>query len=395
MACMGRSPFGNDANGVTAPGLLGEGKRAPATGTEPSEAGLGLSSLRRGASAREGETPPAGPLGWLLTAMSRAAQALSLARGMVSVIRAVDAFFVSPKRTGLACGVFVLLAAIGCGAAAKVVQATVSWTGNYETGDLSQWSRVQAVPGDISIVTSPVREGSYAAKFVVNAGDVPLATGGERSEVEASQSQTGGYDGSEEWYGWSTMFPTDFNPTPATTWNYFLQLHDSANNGCGPNVVYQVDESKAPAVLRLRVRGGSVSLSTCTAQNDKSWYPVTLSLNHWYDFVLHIKWSANPSVGFVEGWIDGSLVIPKTYLATLYSGDGVYLKEGFYRAPSPLVSTVYQDAMRVGSSYAAVTGSSTSTTTASTTTTTTTTTTVGTTTTSSASSAGPTKKKTH
>jgi Polysaccharide lyase len=268
--------------------------------------------------------------------------------------RWVDVYLVSRRQAVIAWLVLLLVGAAGCGAAARLGHASIFWSGDFETGDLSQWESVQAMPGDVSVVTSPVREGSYAARFVVNPGDVPLGSGGERSEVRASQADSGGYDGSEQWYGWSTMFPSNFNPTPGTTWNYFLQWHDSLNNGCGPNVVYQVDEAKNPAQIRLRVRGGSVSLSTCAAQYDRSWYPVSLTLNHWYDFVLHVKWSADPAVGFVEGWIDGNLVIPKTFNATLYPGDGIYVKQGFYREPSLLVSTVYQDAMRRGDSYASV-----------------------------------------
>ena len=41
-------------------------------------------------------------------------------------------------------------------------------------------------------------------------------------------------------------------------------------------------------------------------------------------------------------------------MATLYPGDGVYVKQGFYRRPSGSVSTVYQDGMRRGDSYASV-----------------------------------------
>ena len=250
--------------------------------------------------------------------------------------------------------VAVLSGVVGCGATGRAGHASIFWSGDFETRDLSQWHGIQAMPGDIRVVTSPVREGSYAAEFVVHPGDMPLVAGGERSELRASQAESGGYAGTDQWYGWSTLFPSDFNPTPGTTWNYFLQWHDSLNNGCGPNIVYQVDESKTPAKIRLRVRGGSVSLSTCVAQYDRSWYLMSLTLDHWYDFVLHVHWSADPSVGYVEGWIDGNLIIPKTYTATLYPSDGIYLKQGFYRKPSLLVSTLYQDGMRRGDSYSSV-----------------------------------------
>src|SRR6266568_9651132 len=34
----------------------------------------------------------------------------------------------------------------------------IFWRGDFETGNLSQWSTVQAVPGDVRVVTSPVRQ---------------------------------------------------------------------------------------------------------------------------------------------------------------------------------------------------------------------------------------------
>src|SRR5262245_50565999 len=79
------------------------------------------------------------------------------------------------------------LAALGsaiAGALAISAPAAVIWRGDYETGDFSQWGpfHVQAVPGGATIVTSPVRQGSYAARFVVRPGDRPIDSA-ERAEV--------------------------------------------------------------------------------------------------------------------------------------------------------------------------------------------------------------------
>ena len=45
---------------------------------------------------------------------------------------------------------------------------------------------------------------------------------------------------------------------------------------------------------------------------------------------VNVKFSSNPSVGFFEVWVDGKIVIPKTYMATLYPGLGCYFKQGQY-----------------------------------------------------------------
>ncbi len=62
----------------------------------------------------------------------------------------------------------------------------------------------------------------------------------------------------------------------------------------------------------------------------------------WYDFVFGVRWSANPRVGWIELAVDGRVVIALTHTATLYRGQGVYFKQGFYRAPYAGVSRVYQ-----------------------------------------------------
>jgi MYXO-CTERM domain-containing protein len=53
--------------------------------------------------------------------------------------------------------------------------------------------------------------------------------------------------------------------------------------------------------------------------------------NHWHDFVMHAKWSANPSVGYLEMWIDGVNVLPTHRGANMFPGMRNYLSVGLYR----------------------------------------------------------------
>jgi len=68
----------------------------------------------------------------------------------------------------------------------------------------------------------------------------------------------------------------------------------------------------------------------------------------WHDFIAHIKWSSNASVGFCELWYDGQHVASRTFGATLFPGTWVYLKQGLYRdntiAPT---AVVFHDGMTV------------------------------------------------
>ena len=75
----------------------------------------------------------------------------------------------------------------------------------------------------------------------------------------------------------------------------------------------------------------------------------------WNDFVLHVKWSSNPKVGFVELYKDGQLVVPKTMVATQFGSETNYLKLGLYRDSSiTQTASVYHDGFTMASSLADV-----------------------------------------
>jgi hypothetical protein len=241
----------------------------------------------------------------------------------------------------------------GCAIAGAVVlaaPAAISWRGDYETGNFLQWGdfHVQALPGDATIVTSPVRQGAYAARFVVHPGDRPIDSA-ERAEV---YTETGENEGTESWWGWSTMFPSDAQLHSGI----FIQWHQN-HLRCAPPVVFEL--SGSPLQLRLRAWGGNLDESQCLNPSRRDWFLGQVQKNTWYDFVFHVKWSANPSVGFVELWLNGKQVIPKTFTATLYTGDGVYLKQGFLTlgALSGTMSLIH-DGMRRGQSFADMAGGS-------------------------------------
>src|SRR5688572_15799476 len=72
----------------------------------------------------------------------------------------------------------------------------VVWRGDFETGDLGQWSRVQAQNADrVRVVSSPTAQGQWAGRFTVRHGDLhssgaraPEACRGEEPTVLATGS---------------------------------------------------------------------------------------------------------------------------------------------------------------------------------------------------------------
>jgi hypothetical protein len=68
-----------------------------------------------------------------------------------------------------------------------------------------------------------------------------------------------------------------------------------------------------------------------------------------------VKWSADASVGFVELYLNGKLVMPKRPIATMFSGQLNYLKMGLYRSDTITADgVVYHDNWVMGRSLSDV-----------------------------------------
>jgi len=225
---------------------------------------------------------------------------------------------------------------------------SVLWTGDFDPGSLSQWQGVQRAEEErIQVVDSPTDQGSHAARFEVREGDVAAAGSGNgnRAEVLARRKKPGSSwpdgKGTERWYGWSTLFPDDYPVVDG--WQTFVQWK---NEGPGSSpLVMQVDEDRL--YLQHRTDGGSST----------KLYKTSLERGEWQHFVVHVKWHPDRNNGFVELWHNGEKVLDRTRVSTMYrdgSGNAVpnYLKQGLYRSSGIDEDQVlYQDAMRVGTSY--------------------------------------------
>ncbi|HYO59112.1 polysaccharide lyase [Archangium sp.] len=201
--------------------------------------------------------------------------------------------------------------------------AGIVWRGDFETGDISQYTRAQRVSADrLQVVQSPVRQGRYALKATVRQGDDPIDSSGNRNELVYQ-----GYEkeGSEYYYRWQVMFAPDY--PSAKTWQVFTQWHHDGCCGAPPVEFFVYGEE-----LRLTLTDSVTPWTT------------KLERGVWQDFIFHVKWSPDPSVGFVELWHNGQRVLPRYAHATMNPGDGIYLKLGLYRGDTVQpVGVVYHD----------------------------------------------------
>lgn len=238
-----------------------------------------------------------------------------------------------------------------------VRNAPASCTATYfadcfeDSPGLSQW--VQEEAGTDRLVTTtaiPARQGSRVLQARVADNDFPSGTSGERAELATWGGRLTFHSGDERWFGWSTWFPADFISGTAE-WGVFMQLK---NLGCtnGP--------SGSPP-LAMSFQGESLGMSHYSrATNHHSRLAsVPLARNVWHDWVVHVKFHPDPSLGYVEYWHNGTLVQPRKYLSTMHTDTcgtlDNYLKLGQYRSTATQgTHTIYHDAIKVGATRAEV-----------------------------------------
>jgi len=217
---------------------------------------------------------------------------------------------------------------------AGIARAEIIWTGDYSTGDVSQWNTVEAVAPDrltVQTETAP-HSAKYALRTLVEPGD--LVFNGNRAELDYTTDRPA--EGDDRYYRWQTMFPSDFES--ADYWQIFTQWHQYVAGGSPP--------------LAIMAWGQNIKLGN---NLDHYYWTAPLVLGVWHDFVVHVKWSVDDTVGGVELWYDGQHVLPFTNGVTLFPNDTVYLKQGLYRNDTISYNqTVYHAGMQVGTTLADV-----------------------------------------
>ncbi len=193
-----------------------------------------------------------------------------------------------------------------------LASANVKWRGDFETGDRSQYSSAELVSADrLQVVTTTVRQGAFALRATVKLGDDPINASGNRNELVKDTGET---EGDEYYYGFSTYFPDAFPSSPY--YQLFVQWH---HDGCcgSPPLSFWVQNDQ----YRLQIGGDSGRVV----------YTAPFVRSVWSDWVLHVKWSSDAQVGFVELYQNREKVLSKTYGQTMFAGMTNYLKLGLYR----------------------------------------------------------------
>ncbi len=167
------------------------------------------------------------------------------------------------------------------------------FSGDFETGDLSQWFNNQSCPDAITIVTNPVHSGKYAAKFTVSDDDTKSNC--PKSPTDDPRAQLLAYkfsEGDEFYFSMSTYFPSDF--PFISEWFGIAQIYGPPYGGT-PTIGIGINGDK----LQYHVHYDNKHFTLWKS------HPIAKGKS-WETIILHIKLSTDRNVGFVELWHNGN-----------------------------------------------------------------------------------------
>jgi len=164
----------------------------------------------------------------------------------------------------------------------------------------------------------------------------------ERNDLRLSQAATDCYEGREQWWAHSILFPSDYvdPPMSTTTWNWCVvfDFHNSAPGGGQAN--FQINAWPPSALYPDRPTGLGFQVAY-GSQSSPTVYRAPIGpvvRNLWYDFVYHVKWSSGGD-GFFTAWVNGAKKMDYRG-PTLYPGQGCYLKLANYHTTLGRASSV-------------------------------------------------------
>lgn len=219
---------------------------------------------------------------------------------------------------------FMLTATI---AYALPVSAEVYWQGNFETGDLTQWSYLLN-PAGISLSSEHNAEGRYAAHVTIEGTPEYLWKNNpalNRVELQYRPEPERNAEGADLYFGWSFMLPALFTRS----------RHEFGYWESAPGF---------HQIMRFNLSGESISFQMTSMQEPLWKSDAAIKANRWFDIAMHVHWSTDPAKGYVSVWFDGDAVITRAPARTLVPGDDqVFIQLGILRDVTNAVEEIYID----------------------------------------------------
>ncbi|MBL8159294.1 polysaccharide lyase [Candidatus Saccharibacteria bacterium] len=212
---------------------------------------------------------------------------------------------------------------------AELFTKPVLFVGDFNTGDTSQYADdIQDCPDQgnvVSVDRTIVRSAdSIASGHFHVSGEADCYSEPARRAEAVNHIEGAVHEGDERWYQWSTLIGESLTIPYETSrpypWFIFMQWHHKGLDGSPP-----LDIDIYPDGV-IHLAGDGV---------DRSHHAVldTVKPGVWRDYVLHVKFSKDESIGFVEAWVDGVKTIEKYNRPTMIDEEN-YFKLGAYTDPT-------------------------------------------------------------
>ncbi len=205
----------------------------------------------------------------------------------------------------------------------------VTWEGDFETGDLTQWSYLLNEEG-LSVVTDPVQSGVSAGKIEIGSENL-WSNGLNRVEFQRKPRAELIAEGGAVYFGWSIYLPE------------ILSVDDHQIGYWETDVTYQ-------QVMSLHARGADLSFNTNSPYQVHWEGNGLLTAGQWHRIVYHVAWSADAAGGHVSLWFDGEKVVDEASAAT-YRGNPAFIQLGILRDTIDQVETMYVDDALEGTTF--------------------------------------------
>ncbi len=208
------------------------------------------------------------------------------------------------------------LASLATGAALLVnapsASADVVWTGDFETGDLSQWSYLLN-PEHISVIGDPTVEGAFAGRIQLT-NDAVWPNGLKRVELNHAPVAGRTGEGATTCFGWSFYLPEALPADPAAEIGY-----------------WESDQSYQQ-MMAFDVAAERITFSTRQPSNVVHWdEDGRVTPGVWHRIAMCILWSQDPEIGAVDVWFDGEQVVTEAGAKTLADDNACFTQVGLLR----------------------------------------------------------------
>ena len=209
----------------------------------------------------------------------------------------------------------ILLAVLWGGAA----PAEILWRGDFETGDLSQWSGALnpalGARKNIFIVESPVFQGRRAAKIDIHPDDL-FPNGHNRVELHYDARRTG--EGQEAFFSLRFLLPEHAKV------HEDIAYWETQGPSYQQSMALYIDPSDAGTRLGFRTNLPAA----------REHFSGALRTGEWHQIAMHVVWSQSPERGRVSLWFDGEQVVHDAPAQTKPNGAGLFVQAGLHRDSS-------------------------------------------------------------